>query len=120
MGESEEKGAMQAEKPFAVLQAHSCTQSCGTKSDSWGKSPLPKTSRALQEGAASSVSTAKARSKATISMGTDCRDQIQDLHRPESWVQQVPGAGEGPHPTQGATTCWDRPLLDAGQVAHQS
>lgn len=74
MGESEEKGAMQAENPFAMLQVHSRTQSCGMKSDSSGKSPLLKASRAGQEGAAASA--VKSMCKATISMGTDCRGQI--------------------------------------------
>lgn len=98
MAETEEKGAMQAEKLFAVLQAHSCTQSCRMKSDSWGKSPLPTTSRAHQEGAAAAGSVVQVRSKTTIGRGTECRGQIQDLHRPESWVQQVPSRGRtSPH-----------------------
>lgn len=74
MGESEEKGAMQAENPFAMLQVH--TQSCGMKSDSSGKSPLLKASRACQEGAAATASAVKSRCKATIRMGMDCRGQI--------------------------------------------
>ena len=105
---------MQAEKPFAMLQAHSCTQSCGTKSNSWGKSPLLKTSRACQEGAAAAVSAAKARSKATISTGTDCRCQIQDLYHPESWVRRVLSRGR-PSPHMGSHN-----LLGQGAVRHRA
>lgn len=71
-------------------------------------------------GRAATVSAMKMRSKAIIIMGTDRRGQIHNLHCSESWVQWVPGAGEGPRPTRGATTCGDRVPLDASQDAHRT
>lgn len=110
---------MQAEKLFAVLQAHSCTQSRRMKSDSWVKSPLPTTSRAHQEGAAAAGSVVQVRSKTTIGRGTECRGQIQDLHHPESWVHRSP-EGAGPCPARGAATPWDRVLSGTRRHAHHT
>lgn len=85
-----------------------------------GQEPRTDGQQSMPGGCCSSaapVSAAKARSKAIISTDVACRGLIQDLHCPESCVRRVPGAGEGPRPTRGATTRWDRVLSDAGQDA---
>lgn len=66
MGENEQKGVMQAEIPFAMVQAYSCVQRCGRKGNSFRNSSFLKTSRACQESAAATASAAKERSKATV------------------------------------------------------
>lgn len=120
MGESKEKGAMQAEKnPLPWLRLTLALKAVGGKAIA-GQEPRTDGQQSTPGGCCSPavpVSAAKARSKAMIGMDMDCRGLIQDLHRPESRVRRVPGAGEGPHPTRGAPTPWDRAPWDAGQDA---